>query len=66
MPNDKRVYTIRDVAQMLGCSIKHAYKMAEQSVFPAHQIILEGAEKGLWVVPCQGFDDWLATITKSA
>ena len=50
---EKQVYTVPEVAQMLGTSKSYAYEMVRQKIIPVLEI---GNRK---VVPKKRFDEWL-------
>ncbi len=51
--NERKVYTVQEVAEMLGISTSHAYGLAKQKMFPTLML-----GKRL-VVPKRKFDAWL-------
>ncbi len=54
MSKQKLVYTIREVAGLLGISVNSAYELSRRNDFPAIRV----SERRI-VVPCSALEAWL-------
>lgn len=57
---NRKVYTVVEVAEMLGISRSYAYELIRQGIIPSLQL---GRR---WVVPKQKFDIWLERSTEES
>lgn len=56
VPDDVRVYTVREVMIILGISSSTAYKLVKSGVFHTLQV------GGHYRIPRRGFEKWLESI----
>ena len=55
---ERLAFSIEEVANALGVSVRHAYSMARTGELPARRL------GHRWIVPRAAFDEWLAAAAR--